>query len=155
MDKYTDEQIFWIKSIYIIFIIIWIIIVAVLKIYSDVASIVLFIPPILFIIAFFNVEYVDCGCANDILQTTFIFVGIIFALPLLKWLSKEQNVNFKKVSTVILFAVLLLILSYLHIFISPQANIIWKYCRSCLEVMSITLFVYAISLYFLDSASIT
>lgn len=147
--KYTEKQIFWIKSIYIIFIIIWVILIAYFKLYTENASIVLFIPPILFILAFFNVEYIDHECSNEVLQTSFIFVGIIFALPLLKWLSKFEHINIEKTVNVIVLAIMLLMFSYLHLFISFEVSVIWRHCRSCLEVMAVTLFIYTLSMYFI------
>jgi hypothetical protein len=148
-DKYNEKEIFWIRSIYIIFIIIWIILVAYFNLYKEGITLILFIPPIIFLLAAGNIHYMNCNSINDIFSVTFIFVGIIFALPLLQWLSTKEHVNFTFVSHIIILAIMLLMFAYLHLCISPEFSRIWRHGRSCLEVMAVTLFIYVLSMYFI------
>jgi small-conductance mechanosensitive channel len=146
--KYSKNEIFWIRSLYIIFIIIWIIIVAYFRLYTQGIVLILFLPPIIFLIAAANIQHMNHSSANDIFAVTFIFVGIVFALPLLKWLSNKEHVDFNFISHIIVLAIMLLMISYIHICVSPEFSRIWRHGRSCLEIMAVILFIYVLSMYF-------
>lgn len=148
-ECYTDTQILWIRGIYVLFTIIWVFIVCFFNLANiSKAWIILFIPIILFIIAFFNVEAISCQLNKEVFQTSFIVIGIIFALPLLTWMNKDDSSKFEQISDVVILAIVFTLLSYYHLWVSYEYMIVWKHCRSCFETIAVTLFIYVLITYF-------
>ena len=80
--KYDENQIYIIKNIYVIFILIWFIIIYTLKLYVSDLVIILLIPIIFFLIGFFNSDHFD-DHTSDNFEPTFIGLGLIIILSML------------------------------------------------------------------------
>jgi hypothetical protein len=141
--NYNDEDAYKIYIVYILFIIIWIIIVIFLKIHDN---FIIVVPPIIFLYSIYCVKDMDPDM--DLFQTSFIVVGIIFAVPLLTLLSDKKHINFNKSCNIISLAVIFILISYIPICKTENTLFIWKHCRSCMETISIILFIYVLLSFF-------
>uniref|UniRef100_A0A6C0AEW1 Uncharacterized protein n=1 Tax=viral metagenome TaxID=1070528 RepID=A0A6C0AEW1_9ZZZZ len=148
-EKLTDYQLTWIIYIYIGFIIFWIILVWFFELYNKITSIILIIPIVIFLTNLYNIESFSEETCAEIFETSFITIGIIFAIPFLTLINKESGIDVTHVTQLIILAVVLILCSYFHIFTSPEGIIIWKHFTNCFETMAITIFIYCLLTYFL------
>lgn len=147
--EYTEYQIYWIKFVYILNIVLWIVIVFCLEIYNKYGSLILLIPIILFMVGIFNANCLDLETSKQIFQTSFIVIGVIFAIPLLTFLNTKNHYDIVHITQLVMIAIILILVSYLHICLAQENIPIWNHCRSCFETMAITLFIYVLLNYFI------
>lgn len=139
---------FFASSLYLIFTFIWIIIILWNKFYKSNAFMVLIIPIFIFTIGFCNTEECDDNVQRDIFKVSFISVGLLLSLPLLK-LFNEKNED-RMLNHVVFLAMIFVLLSYYHIWVSQSQRQYCKIIQSCLETYSITLYIFALVIFFLQ-----
>lgn len=140
----------YIISVYIVFTFLWVLIVLLNRFYADKGNIsmfVLFIPFIVYFIGIMNADIIDESITSDVYQTTFITNGILLSLPLLTWFNKEK-LN-KELNHIIFLAMFFTLLTYYHIWIPMEGRRIYKIIRSCSETMAITLYIFALTIFFI------
>ena len=152
--RYNPKQLtFYSRAVFVMFTFIWILIVAMNKFYNDTASYVLLLPFAFFLLGFMNADEIcDDELENDIFSTSFITIGIVVSIPLLGYFNrdKEGNIKDKKSTHAIFIAMITTLLTYLQIWVDKRYRHVCKVIRSCLETIAITLYIYAIILYFLE-----
>lgn len=162
-DEKLGENIGW---TFVIFIIIWTFIIAINRFYKSPAFPILFIPYASMGIGFFNKNNIaDDKLEQNIFSATFISIGLVISLPLLGYMSKmilgdnpkADNINpllSKKVSNlshIIFLAMIMTLLSYIHIWVDQKLRHVCSVIRSCFEMMAVTLYIYALTVFFLLS----
>lgn len=148
MSSYCENNnFFYIKSVYCLFIFVWILLVFLNHFYNSYASLILIVPLIIFIIGFFNCELFNENLETDVFKVTFIGVGLLLSLPLLK-LFNEKNED-KQLNHIIFLAMISVLLSYYHIWVPIENRQICKIIQSCLETYAITLYIFAILIFFM------
>ena len=148
-ECYSRTQILWIAGVYIFFIVFWILLVWYFDLYKKITSIVLVIPIIVFVLALCNINCMTEESTKELFQTSFVTIGIIFSVPLLTLVSRESNLDVQHITQIIIIAIVMILLSYLHICTYPGYEVIWKHCCNCFETMAIVLFIYCLITYFL------
>ena len=148
-SSYNQEEVYNIRSINIIFILFWLLLIFIFKLFTKNAVFVLFIPIILFLISFINADYFSPDSSESIMQTTFVSIGLLVAIPMLSFM-KTSSKNTHHISSILLTAMCLTLLSYLHVWLPPKSLYIWKHCRSCLETMAVTLFIYVLITFYIE-----
>lgn len=141
---------FYIQCTFSAFIFIWIFLIAINKLHFSLASIILLIPIALFSIGFMNsYEIADDEIENNVLGVTFTTVGLILSIPLITYLNKEKE-N-KSLTHCIYLAMVLTLLSNLHIWTDKDLRHVCRIMRSCFETMAISLYAYVLTDFFICS----
>ena len=174
--KQKQEVIFCIKSMFLLFSLLWIIIVCINNFYDSVASYILLIPFIIFAFGFFNADRTcELEVEQDVFSVTFISIGILVSMPLLGIFEKNiipkdepksneteedvlkrekrkqhREVFNKKFYRIIFIAMICVLLIYYQFWIPLHQRHIYKAIRSCLETYAITLYIYAIAYFCYD-----
>ena len=143
------ETVFYVRSIFTLFTFFWIMIIVMNKFYKSMVAYVLLIPFAIFLLAFMNAEdTVDDELENDVLSVTFVTVGIIISMPLLTLFNKDKSNT--ELNHIIFLAIISILLSYFHLWCDRSRRHICKAIRSCLETFSITLYIFAIAIFFVQ-----
>jgi len=142
-----SENCFYVGMIYILFSLIWILIVLYNRFYTSPASFILIIPLILFTIGYFNCDKFNVDLQNDVFRITFISVGLLLSLPLLKFFT-ETKPN-KQLDHVIYLAMIFVLVSYYHVWLPLENRHTWKAIQSCFETFSVTFYIFALTIFFL------
>jgi len=143
----ADIPVYYVGSTYCIFALLWIIIVLWNKFYLSSANFILLIPLIIFTIGFFNLENLNDDLQNDVFRVTFISVGLLLSLPLLK-LFNEKKEN-RMLNHVIFLSMIFILVSYYHFWVPSECRYVCKIIQSCLETFSITLYIFALTIFFM------
>lgn len=146
---YSTAKIYWVKCVYVVAAVIWSIIVCHFSLFASTAAVILWLPLILFGIAYFNVGNLSEEVHDDVLKSSFISIGLMLSLPLLGWLNKDYQGDKNHVTETIVIAMILTLFSLLHVWVSKKWIPVWNHAKSALETMSLSLFVYALVSYFL------
>jgi len=146
---YTKQIIFWIRIIYVIFIILWTILIWYFKFYKLKAWFILLIPYLVFTIGIFNVSVLSTDVEEEMFRANFLSVGLILALPLLNWTNKDYNGDRRLFSTIIILALVFSILSLFDIWVSRKWLSVNKHVRTSLQTLSLTLIMFGLIEYFL------
>lgn len=143
------ETSFYVRSVFLTFTFIWIIIIVLNKFYTSLAVWVLLIPFAIFLLGFMNAdETANTDIESDVFSVTFITIGIIVSMPLLSLFNKEKTNE--HLNHVIFLAMISTLLSYLHIWTGKKNRHVCKVIRSCLETYAICLYIFAITIFFVD-----
>ena len=139
---------YYVGFIYLIFTLIWIIIILSNNFQKNDTFYILFIPVILFTIGFFNCDNCNPELQKDIFNISFINVGLLLSLPLLKVFNDKKED--KQLNHIIFLSMIFILLTYYHIWIPLENRYICKIIQSCIETFAITLYIFAISIFFLQ-----
>lgn len=143
------ETSFYIRSIFTLFTFIWILVIVMNKFYKNIAAYILLIPFAIFLLGFMNAEDIlDDKLEDDVFSVTFVTVGIIISMPLLTLFNK--NKNNVELNHIIFLAIISILLSYFHLWCDRSRRHICKAIRTCLETFSITLYIFAIAIFFIQ-----
>lgn len=143
-----------IKVLYILLIIIWIVLVIFLGIWNTPGGLVLLFPIIIFLIAIYNSSSLSVDVEEEMSRASFLSLGLIIALPLFTWLSKDYPGDKRKFTTIIVIALILSMITYVDIWLPTYWISVYKHFRSSLQVMSMTFFIYALINYYLVKGTI-
>jgi len=145
-----EKSTFYIRCTFLLFIFIWIFVIATNKLYESTAWFVLLIPFGLFGLGYLNsYDISDDTVEEDVLSATFITTGLVLSIPLLGIFNKDKMNSF--LSHVIFLAMVFTLFSYLHIWVDRIDRHICKIIRSCFETIAVTLYIYALVIFFLMS----
>lgn len=141
----------YVRFIFVCFSIFWLLIIVLNDLYKSEAYYVLILPFIVFFIAFFNSnDIIDDKVETDVFSVTFVTLGILFSMPLLAFFNKDTQR--KDLNHVIYLAMIFTLVSYFHFWVDENYRHYFKMIRSCFETMAITLYIYALTIYFIHSA---
>ena len=138
---------YYVSAVYVVFVFIWLIIIIFNRFVKSSAAFVLVIPFIIFAIGFMNSDCIDNALEEDVFRVSFISVGLLLSLPLLK-LFNEKGDN-RQLNHVIFLAMIFTLISYYHIWVPLHDRHICKVIQSSLETISITLYIFALTIFFL------
>ena len=142
------EEYYYIAFIYLIFSLFWIILILANNFQRSDAFFVLFIPLIIFGIGFFNSNNCDYELRKDVFNVTFISVGLLLSLPLLKLFNDKKED--KQLNHIIFLSMIFILFTYYHIWIPMENRYICKIIQSCFETYAITLYIFALVIFFLQ-----
>jgi hypothetical protein len=166
------KYVYFTRAVYVIFTFIWLLLCLTNNFCENLASFVLFIPFIVFLFGFFNAEETcNSEVETDVFGVSFIALGILISMPLLTLFNKEEDKklgtsevkiqtteeinkriekekNTKLLNHVVFISVICVLLIYLPIWVGYHERHICKSIRSCLETFSITLYIYALMIFF-------
>lgn len=147
----ADDTVFLLQMFYIFVALFWVLLIAYFDLWREKLSFVLFLPLFAFFITFLCIENVSVYVEESMLQSNFLSLGLILALPMLSWMLKEYNGNKKHFFTVIILALVLSLLTFVDIWVPENRLTIYRHIRSSLQVMSVSLFIFALCTFFFYS----
>ena len=147
---YNSHTQFAVKVLYVIFIVIWIIVVVTLKLYTSPAWFILLIPIFTFTFAIFSTHNITYEMEDEMFKASYLSVGLILALPLLSWMNKDFSGDKDHFVSVIFLALGFTILTYIDVWVTKRWLSVFKHFRSCLQTMAVSLFLYAITTYYMN-----
>jgi hypothetical protein len=155
----TENVTFHIRTTFFIFILIWLSVILLNKFYLSNAFIVLLIPFFIFGLGLINSEIIsDEKLEDDVFTTSFITLGLVISLPLLtlfnnnnREMKNEKKADVKTLNHIIFLAMIFTLLSYYHIWVNKVDRHVCKIIRSCFETMSITLYIFSLTIFFILS----
>jgi hypothetical protein len=147
-SKYSDDKIFIVKCLNIIFMLIWTMIIIFFGLYQTKGFFILWLPYILFGISFFNSDSFTNEVCNTTLQNTFITIGLIMCIPLLTFLEKSDKIK-HDIKELLIVAIICILFTYLHVWLPVDDIYIWKHIKSFFETIAVVLFMYVLIMYYL------
>lgn len=163
-DEKISENMGW---IFVIFAIIWTFMIAINRFFLSPAWPILLIPYAAMGIGYLNKEKIaDDVVEEGIFSATFITMGLVISLPLLGYInnkilgptdSKENNTKIDKkksdacsqLNHIIFLAMIMTLLSYIHIWVDQSMRHVCKVIRSCFEMIAVTLYIFALTIFFM------
>lgn len=146
---YADHICTGLYAVYIVAIIIWLIIVVYFRLYTVTGAFVLWLPIVVFAIGIANADELTVEVEKDMFKASYLSVGLLLALPLLAWMSKDYNGDKAQFTAVVVLAMVLTLLTLVDIWIPKKWLSVYKHGRSCLQTMAVALLIYALVTYFL------
>jgi hypothetical protein len=150
-----SDTVFILQMTYIMIALFWILLISYFKLWDEKLSFILFLPLAAFFITFLYLEHISVYVEESMLQTNYLSLGLILALPMLSWMLKEYNGNKKHFITIIILALVLSLLTFVDIWVPENRISVYRHIRSSFQVMSVSLFIYALcTFYFYSYVSI-
>lgn len=152
---------FFAKAVFVTFTFIWLLVIIVNKFYKSFASFILLLPFGYFLLGFMNSDHIcNKEVEADVFAMTFVNTGILLSLPLIGLLnakidSEESECEMKrhkknKLNHIIYLAMIFILLTYPHFWVCMEARHIVKIIRSCLETFGITLYIFVLTIIFME-----
>jgi len=143
-----DDTVFILQMFYIFVSLFWILLISYFKLWDEKLSFILFLPLVAFFITFLYIEEVSDFVEENMTRANFLSLGLILALPMLSWMLKEYNGNKKHFITIIILALVLSLLTFVDIWVPENRLSVYRHFRSSLQVMSVSLFIYALCAFY-------
>jgi len=152
IKNYSQEKITYVKILYIVFIIIWLILIYIFKLFiaDYLGWIIITIPIVIFLFGYINANKLTSDVENEVFQANYLSIGLLVVLPLLTWMNKDYNGDKKQFTSILVFALIITMCSMFDIWIGIQWLSLIKHLRSCLQTMSLTLLIYALYTYYVS-----
>ena len=148
-DQFYDEDtVLNIKHIYLVSIIIWFIVIYLLELWTDdiLSNLLLFIPPIVYLMTFFSIGDCTKSLEDFILQEDILAFGVIIITTVF---SAEHSIHTAFMAKLMVVGLFILSLSFID-FCVPKADIITlKHVKSITRLAAMTIFIYAFYAYFI------
>lgn len=150
---YAADKVFWIRLAYVVLALVWILIVLVLRLHiiHPVCLIILAIPLLVFTVNFWTAEYITMTDEESVYQANYLAVGLIIVLPLFTWLNGNHNGDKKRYGGIVVTAIVLMLLAMIDLYLPREWLSIIRHIQSACQAMALTLLIYALASFFLDS----
>jgi len=148
-----DDVAFAIQLIYLIFIVIWVFIVIIVKLYTikGVAPFLLFLPLIVFFSGIQAGPYVKEEDEEGVFEASFLAIGLLVLVPLLNWMRDGYGGDCRQFIQMILVGISLTLLSVLDVWTCRKYMRLNRHIRLCFETMAVTIFLIVINEYALNA----
>lgn len=147
----SDDTVFLLQMFYIFISLFWLLLISYFKLWDEKLSFVLFLPLVAFFLTFLCIENLSVYVEESMMQSNYLSLGLILALPMLSWMLKEYNGNKKTFFTIIILALVLSLLTFVDIWVPENRVTLYRHFRSSLQVMSVSLFIYALCTFYFYS----
>jgi hypothetical protein len=148
MDTSTDVVYdstvkYQIVAVYIISMIIWLVLVIALKMNEGLASIVIIIPFLVFMISFSSGWDLNHVSRKHMFQTPIVTICILIAVQFVMWTTQPKCGDSNKTLILITAAIVLALLSLIDIWSLPCHIVIWCHLRHAFQTMAVVVIIYA------------
>lgn len=149
-DRYDDDTIFYIKMIYIIAAIVWLVLILLLDLWKpDIfVNLILLIPLVVFFINYISVGEFSCCAEAQMFRSNFLSFGFLVAVVLINWNSPIGNHDKVGFFKILIVAFILLMLSLVDLWVPKHKMSIVKHIKTSLQTASLTLLALALYLYY-------
>lgn len=152
-EYYSDEKAAQVRMVYVSAIVIWILIVACLKLYNTdvIGWIILSIPPIVFLTGYANSCCLTVEIEKENFQANYFAIGLLLVLPLLTWVNRDYKGDRKRFTSILVLAIIIIMLSLLDVWVRKEYLSVNKHIKSALQTISISMLIYAFYSYYIDN----
>jgi hypothetical protein len=150
--EYADHQAEWVRWIYVIGIVLWLIICYFLGLFPGkdwIEWCILFIPIIVFLFAWYAADQVTDTVEDFVGTTNVLALGLIVAMPLMNWVQGKTEVK-KQFTQLLATAIILSLLTLIDIWVPHDKLPILRHAESVLQTMAISLLIFALYRYFIE-----
>lgn len=148
--SYGLQKTNFIRTLYISASIVWLIII--LFIHSWESSffgiIILSIPFIVFGLGYYFADRLTIEVEDETFRLNYFSIGLIVVIPLFQWATKNYSGDMRRYVTIIILALVLSMLTLIDVWIPKKYFSFMRHFKSMLQTMSLTLFIYAIFLFY-------
>ena len=150
---YSQETVEQIQLVYIIFLVIWILIVALFGLYKSdlVGWVILSIPPIIFLAGYANSYYLCEDVEKENFQSNYFAIGLLLILPLLTWVNTDYKGDRKKFTRILVLAIIIVMLSLLDVWVRKEYLSVCKHVKSTLQTIALVLLIFAFYTYYIEN----
>jgi hypothetical protein len=147
-ECYGDEKIMYIRLLYISALLFWFLVVYSTNLYKtdSIGLFILSLPLVLFLIAFIAAPFLNGDVEEHLTKSNMLSVGLLLTLALLAALEKYTSA--KGLAPLMILAIVFTLLSLLDIWLPSDWISIQKHLKSILQVLSITLLVFILYMFF-------
>jgi MFS family permease len=152
---YHSVQVKWIKWIYLIAIVLWLVICFLLKLLPGRDWIewgIIALPIALFALGWFFADEISEEVENYMFKTNVLTLGLIIAMPLLNWVA-DRHSNRRQFTEIMAVAIILSMITLLDVWVGHDKLCIVRHAESALQTMAITLLIFALYRYFVETAN--
>ena len=138
------------NSIYLIYFlgfIVWFLIIASLQLYQNndvMAWLILCLPIIMFLLALESLPYLDTASDDLLFKSTCSSFALLVVTPLLTMLKVAPDIDQTAYIRTLIVAIILTLLSIMDLWVRPKTYSVMKHGKSILQVMALTLIIYAL-----------
>lgn len=149
---YTDEQVEMVQWVYIVALVAWIFIICVFGLWkTDVIGwIILSIPLVVFFSGYASADRLTVEIEKENFQANYFTIGLVLILPLLTWVKKEYSGNAEHFIRILIFAIIIILLSLLDVWVERQYMSVTKHVKSVFQTIAIVLIIYAFYSFYID-----
>ena len=149
----SDDQVYYIRILYLIFIILWLGMAYLLYSGEDLVEIVILcIPFIVFAIGFINCGVITKDVEDTLFDVNYISIAVLVMVPLLTWLSKDYNTEGRyRFVTIIIIAMMLALISLIDIWVPRKWLSLVKHFKSICETLAVIMIIFALYTYYIES----
>lgn len=147
--RYTDEQVCYIRHIYITFAISWIALVIYFQLYNydSIMLIIVLMPPLIFLYTYIILPELDRSIETDIFQSNYLSITLLIVIPLFFNLSSKVPWDPRPMSMVII-AIIAILLGIVDIWIPKSLLPVARHIKSGFETIGVFLLIAAVYIYF-------
>lgn len=150
---YDKNKTFYVRLIYCIFIVLWILTIYITSIYKLDYSFLLIIPIIMFIIAIVNAPYLSEIVETEMSKIIYFPMLIIICINSLIWIGKDYRGDVKLITKCIFIAIVFLLLSSLDVWINENWIYLYRHIQSAFETLSVSLIIFTVIIFGLSFTS--
>ena len=149
---YDPKQAEWVKLIYILAIVLWIIICFLLKLipgHNWVEWGILILPIVIFLYAWSVADKVSTTVEDYMGKTNILTLGLIIAMPLLNWVQGRKD-DRKQFTQLMAVAIIFSMLTLIDISVGHDELCIIRHAESALQTMAIVLLIFGLYRFFIN-----
>ena len=159
-ERYDESRIFYIRGVYTIAILIWIVLVTVLGLYKfDVLGwLILLLPIAIFLISIINAGSLTVEVDGEVFQGNYLSIGLLIIVPLLTCVHRSfggDPISKSYFNGMLILAVILLLLSMIDVWVPPSYLSLVKHSRSIFQTMAIALIMLLLYVFYLAGPETT
>jgi len=152
-EHHPKDVILYIRFVYIIGILVWILILHFLKLHKMNFFIIaiIAIPFVCFLIGYVNAPKLTGELEDELFRSNYLSVGLLLVIPLLTWINKEYVGDKTRYTKILVLAIITSLLSMIDVWVSDKYLPVLKHAQSVLQTYSIALLVYALYSYYTEA----
>ena len=143
---------FYIRILYILAIIVWIIIILALSLHHNndvVCWLILAIPIVIFAFGAINAYHITADLEDSFMSSS-LSLGLLIVIPLMTFINRDYKGDRQRFIAILVFAIIVSMASMIDIYVTPAWLPLTKHFRSIMQTYSIVLIVYALYSYYLE-----
>ena len=149
-ECYNDNVVKKVQGVYIIASLLWIVLIVTLGLWKHdyVALLLLLIPIIVYTINFVSVPDFSCSMEDQMFRGNLLSFGFLVAIILINWNSSVTKENKTEFFRILIVAFVLLMISLIDLWVSPDNMSIAKHVETTLHTASLSLLALGLYLYY-------
>lgn len=143
-----DESLaFDVQIVYLVMGVVWFLLIVALRLDLLGYPWLLFLPFLVFGISTYNLGYITHEVEDEMFKASYLSIGLILAFWFIQWMSERYQGNKRQFASIVNTSLVLTLLTFVDIWFDRESISVLKHLRSCLQTLSITLFILGLLLF--------